>query len=260
MTQDKHGQIISDYNESCLTLTMSHTRRKNALTLEMYDELASALSQAADRSEVRTVVITGQGDAFTAGNDLKDFMTSPPTSTNTPVFRFLRELSTFPKPLIAAVNGVAVGIGTTMLLHCDFVYATEKARFHMPFIQLGLVPEAGASWLLPQKVGHRRAAELLMLGEPFDSIRAKELGIINDYTAEELLLETVYGVAHRLATLPPAALRQTKNLLKQTTQGQLEHVMTNEGEIFIDRLSSPETAEALQAFFEKRRPNFSSFS
>lgn len=239
---------------------MSRTHRKNALTISMYIELADALRTAKTDRTVRVVVITGDGDAFTSGNDLADFMKDPPQNLDTPVFDFLREISNFPKPIIAAVNGAAVGIGTTMLLHCDLVYAAEGVKLQLPFIRLGLVPEAGASWLIPHAIGHRLAAELLMLGEHFSSERGEVLGFVNKCLKPEELMSYVYERAETLAALPPEAMRQTKALLKDSDAEQLQRVMVSEGELFIKRLNSPETAEALQAFFQKRKPNFNAFS
>jgi enoyl-CoA hydratase/carnithine racemase len=252
--------ILTERQDAVLTLTINRPARKNALTLSMYEQLTDALRLAAENSKVRAVVITGAGDAFTAGNDLKDFMQSPPTSADTPVFHFIKEIFTFPKPLIAAVNGAAIGIGTTMLLHCDLAYASEDAIFQLSFIRLGLVPEAGVSYLLPRIVGHRRAAELLMLGEKFDAPTALEIGLINEYVSSGEALKRAQARAHELALLPPEAMRQTKQLLRQPLQSTLEEVMLQEGEVFMNRLTSPETAEAIQAFFMKRLPDFSRFS
>ena len=191
--------ILSELNEGILTLTFNRPNRKNALTLAMYTTLAEELSQAKEKSEVRAVVITGHGDAFTSGNDLKDFMQNPPQSLDTPVFAFLKEMLEFPKPILAAVNGAAIGIGTTMLLHCDFVYAHNEVVFQMPFIRLGLVPEAGSSYLLPLMAGHRKASELLLLGEKFDAQTAQEVGIINQVSSRDELMDKTYTVAKKLA-------------------------------------------------------------
>ena len=260
MSMIEQELILTHTQDAVLTLTMNRPSRKNALTLSMYEHLTEALQNAKEDAKIRAVVLTGAGDAFTAGNDLNDFMQSPPTSTDTPVFHFLKEILEFPKPLIAAINGAAIGIGTTMLLHCDLVYASENAIFQLPFIRLGLVPEAGASYLIPRLVGHRRAAELLMFGEKFDAKEALNLGLINEEVQHEQVLTRAQERACVLAQLPPEAMRQTKQLLRQPTQGLLQEVMLREGETFMQRLSSPETAEAIQAFFMKRPPDFSRFS
>ena len=252
--------ILTHIDNSVLTLTINRPARKNALTLSMYDQLTAGLRSALENTKIRAVVITGAGDAFTAGNDLKDFMQSPPTHTDTPVFHFLKEIVAFPKPIVAAVNGAAIGIGTTMLLHCDLAYASQNAVFQLSFIRLGLVPEAGVSYLLPQMVGHRRAAELLMLGEKFDATTAIEIGLINEQMSPGEVLERAQARAHELARLPPEAMRQTTHLLTQPLMSTLEEVMLREGEVFMDRLTSPETSEAIQAFFMKRPPDFSRFS
>lgn len=243
-----------------LTITLNRPARKNALTLAMYDQLTASLKRAIDDPEIRAVILRGAEGSFTSGNDLMDFMKSPPQSIDTPVFHFLKALLTFPKPLIAAVSGPAIGIGTTLLLHCDFVYADEHAIFQLPFIRLGLVPEAGASLLLPRLAGHRRAAELLMLGEKFSATEALEIGLINERVESDQLFERAHERAEALSKLPPEAMRQTKELLKAPLREELTGVMLREGEVFMNRLTSPETAEAIQAFFMKRPADFSRFS
>ena len=259
MSEPSKSLIITTENDHIITLTINRPERKNALTLAMYTEMSEVLNRCAERSEIKAVIITGAGGAFTSGNDLMDFMKVPPTNTDTPVFHFLKALLHFPKPIIAAVDGAAIGIGTTMLLHCDLIYATPKSKFQLPFIRLGLVPEAGASLLLPHMLGHRKAAELLMLGEMFMADTAQEVGIVNEVLEAEQLMEVVLKKAQTLASLPPAAMRQTKALLKRVHADQIEDCMQTEGEIFIKRLQSPETQEAFQAFFEKRKPDFSQF-
>ena len=252
--------ILSDLNEGILTLTFNRPERKNALTLAMYTALTEHLKHAKESSDVRVVIFTGSGDSFTSGNDLKDFMQNPPQDLDTPVFHFLRALVEFPKPIIASVNGLAIGIGTTLLLHCDFVYAHKDVIFQMPFIRLGLVPEAGSSYLLPRMAGHRKASELLMLGEKFNADFAQEVGIINRVCPADTLQDQAYETAKKLTQLPPQALRQTKALLKGGNAETLGMEMMKEGELFMKRLTSPETMEAIQAFFAKRAPDFSRFS
>ncbi len=242
-----------------LTLVFSRPERKNALTLDMYDTLAALLRGAASDREIRVVVLTGAGDVFTSGNDLSDFMKRPPTSTDTPVFRFLEAVARFPKPLLAAVNGAAIGVGTTVLLHCDLAYAAEGAVFQMPFTQLALVPEAGSSYLLPRTLGHRRAAELLLLGGKFDALTAQEAGLINHTLPADELMGFVAEQAATLAALPPAAVETSKRLMKAPFADTLDAVMRSEGAAFMERLASAEAAEAMGAFFEKRAPDFSKF-
>jgi enoyl-CoA hydratase/carnithine racemase len=260
MNRKNNPHILENRYESICEVRFNRVERKNALTLDMYDRLAEVLNEVDQDTQTKVLVFTGEGDAFTSGNDLMDFMKSPPTDIDTPVFRFLKALANFSKPLIAGVNGVAIGIGTTMLLHCDLVYASSNAIFQLPFIKLGLVPEAGASLLLPQMLGHRRAAELLMLGNKFTAIEAKDSGIINDHVPSDQLNTCVMEKAKALAALPPAAMRQTKALLKRVNRETLEQTMMIEGEVFMKGLGSPENREAFLAFFEKRSPDFTQFS
>jgi enoyl-CoA hydratase/carnithine racemase len=239
-----------------LEITLDRAPRKNALSLAMYDALAAALAEASADAAIRAVLIKGSGGVFTSGNDLQDFMRSPPSGSDSPVFRFLEALVAFEKPLVAAVEGHAIGIGTTMLLHCDLVYAADSARFALPFVNLALVPEASSSFLLPRLMGHARAAELLFLGEPFDATTAKELGIVNAvFPAGDVVSEARKRV-HALTEKPPEALRQTKRLLKAPLAAETRARMQAEGALFVERLASKEVAEAITAFFEKRRPVF----
>lgn len=243
-----------------LEIVLDRPRRKNALSVAMYAAIADALEDAGREPQVRAVLIRGEGGVFTSGNDLTDFLQSPPTGADSPVFRFLQDLLAFEKPLVAAVEGHAIGIGTTMLLHCDLVYAADTARFQLPFVNLALVPEAGASYLLPRMLGHARAAELLLFGDPFDAGTARDLGIVNAVFPPESLLGEVRSRLARLAEKPPAALREAKKLMKDPARDALSaHVMT-EAAAFMGRLSSPELPEAVAAFFEKRAPDFSRFS
>ncbi len=236
--------------------------KRNALTQSMYQALAQALTTTAQDDEVRVALLTGTPEAFTAGNDLGDFLAHPldpqlGAPEESPVVRFLHALLHFPKPLVAAVNGVAVGIGTTMLLHCDLVYAGESARFHLPFVDLGLVPEAGSSYLLPTTLGQRRAAELLLLAEPFGPAQAQELGLVNQVLPPAQVEPVARERAHALARKAPMALRLTKQLMRRAVMDALEEAMAVEIYHFAAQLQGPEAAEALQAFFEKRRPDFS---
>ena len=197
--------------DAIVCVAMSRPEKKNAITTAMYSDLAEAIGQAAFDDAVRVAVIHGDAGNFTAGNDLGDFLASPPEDDNAPVFRFLREISNFEKPLIAAVEGVAIGIGTSMLLHCDFVYAAADARFALPFVNLGVVPEAASSLLLPQIAGWQRTAELLMLGEPFSAGQAREAGLVNAVLDRSEVLPAAMKAARLLAAKPPQALRETKD-------------------------------------------------
>ena len=238
------------------TITFNRLDKKNALTEAMYSALAEAMQQAASDDAVRVLVIQGDASVFTAGNDIKDFLEHPPTSTDAPVFRFLRQLVSFPKPLIAAVAGPAVGVGTTMLFHCDLVYAGDNAAFAMPFVNLGLCPEAGSSLLAPQLVGHQRAAELLLLGEPFLAETARDLGLVNRITAPTEVNELAGAQARRLASKPMSSLLETKRLLKQGQQAALLERVAEEAAVFARMLGEPAAREAFTAFMEKRPPQF----
>lgn len=253
------SHILTETKEQILTITINRPEKKNALTRAMYAALAEAINRANDDSGVRVLLITGSGDSFTSGNDIMDFLQQPPTDETTPVSHFLQAIATAQKCLVAAVNGLAIGVGTTMLLHCDLVYAAASARLQLPFVNLGVVPEAGSSYLLPRLMGHQRAAELLMLGEPFSAMKGREVGIINEVVADEALFAQAWGVAQKLAAKPPAALRLTKALLRENGRFTRE-AMQREGAHFRDRLQSPEAIEAFTAFMERRPPDFSQFS
>ncbi len=252
--------IRSVQDGGVLMLVMDRPTRKNALTGAMYSDLAEALEQANGQPEVRAVLVTGAGEAFTAGNDLADFLAEPPKDTEAPVFRFLLALARFSKPLVAAVDGVAVGIGTTMLLHCDLVFASTRAKLSMPFCKLGLTPEGASSLLLPALVGPQRAAELLYYGDPIGAERAGVLGLVNQVVTPERLLEVALERCAELCRRPPAALRAAKKLLRGHHQAEIEATLLGEAKVFIERLSSPEAREAISAFMEKRQPDWSSFS
>lgn len=249
------SDILTSQADGILTVTFNRPEKKNALTSAMYATLADALEAADTDPAVRVILFTGNGGAFTSGNDLQDFLNNPPQGDNTPVFRFLRAISTASKPMIAAVSGAAVGVGTTMLLHCDLVYAGESAKLSLPFVNLALVPEAASSLLLPAMVGHHRAAELLMLGEAFTPQTAKDYGIVNAIYPDDRLLAEATAVAAKLAAKPPTAMRLTKQLLKRT-KGDVAGQMAAEGEHFRSQLKSAEAREAMTAFFEKRPPKF----
>lgn len=240
-------------------IEMARPEKKNALTADMYRAMADALAEAEADASMRAILISGAGGQFTAGNDLADFMATPPLDDTAPVFRFIDGFSRLKKPFVAAVEGVAVGVGTTMLLHCDLAYAGASARFALPFANLGLVPEAASSLLLPLLAGHARAAELLMLGEPFDAPTAQQFGLLNAVVADGQALEHALTRCRKLAAQPAASIRLTKQLLKRSRQQLITETMHAEAEVFRERLLSPEAKEAFSAFFEKRKPDFSRF-
>jgi enoyl-CoA hydratase/carnithine racemase len=237
-------------------LVFQRPEKKNALTVAMYAALAAELAAASAAPAVRAVVLTGAGNAFTAGNDIQDFIADPPVTDDSAVMRFLLALVAFPKPVIAAVPGVAVGVGTTMLLHCDRVVAVRSARFALPFVRLGLCPEGGSSMLLPEIVGWSRASELILWGESFDAETAHRLGLVNDLVADEELGSRLDAILTRIVELPPEAVAASKALLREPIRARLEAAMRSEASVFRDRLGSPEAAEAFRAFVEKRKPQF----
>jgi enoyl-CoA hydratase/carnithine racemase len=241
------------------TIEIARPEKKNALTAAMYQAMADAVLDAQLDSAVRALLITGQPGIFTSGNDLEDFMQRPPAGPDSPVVRFMKALAECDKPVVAAVTGGAVGIGTTMLLHCDLVYVADDARLAMPFVGLGLVPEYASSLLLPRLVGHVRAAERLLLGDPFNGVTAVELGIANAVLPAAEVLNHARRIAERFNTLPPGAVQDAKRLMKRAGKELVAQQMAAEGELFTQRLRSPEAREAFQAFFEKRKPDFSKF-
>jgi enoyl-CoA hydratase/carnithine racemase len=252
MTDLIHRQVA----DNVLTITFNRPEKKNAITAAMYAAAADALRAADQDPDLRAIVLTGAGEAFSAGNDLKDFLENPPASKDAPVFQFMRTLSTVGLPVIAAVNGVAVGIGTTLLLHCDLVYATPEARFQLPFVNLALVPEFASTLLLPRVLGRHAAAELILLAEPFSASRAHELGIVNEIVAKDSLAATVSSKTRILAAKAPAALRATKALLRKD-DGEVARRIDEEAVVFGGRLSTAEFKEVASAFLEKRAPDFS---
>lgn len=242
-----------------LKISINRPEKKNALTSEMYTALREALERLDDDDNLRVGFISGTVDCFTSGNDLADFLQNPPTNDESPVMRFLAQLPAQKKPLVAAVNGAAVGVGTTMLLHCDLVYAAPQAKFQMPFVNLGLCPEAGSSLLLPMVAGYQRAAELLMLGEMFTAEQALNYGIVNQVFAEDYQGQAL-AKARQLAERPPQSVRMTKALLKRAYLGTLKEVMAEEGAGFTRMLREPAAIEAMSAFMQKRKPDFSKLS
>jgi enoyl-CoA hydratase/carnithine racemase len=239
-----------------LSVTLARPERRNAITVAMYAALADAVEQGSSDESVRLILFRGEGEDFAAGNDLADFLEVRPGGEEIAVWRFLRALATCETPLMAVVHGNCVGIGTTMLLHCDFVVAEDGARFSMPFVDLGLVPEAASSLLLPRIAGRRRAARYLLLGEPFDVDEAVSCGLVSHRAAHGELDSTVSQIVDRLLAKPPEALRAAQLLLRHGSRDEVLDRMRLEGDVFAERLSSPEVKEAISAFFEKRKPNF----
>ena len=241
------------------TIEIARPEKKNALTMAMYTAMAEALTAANADAAVRAVLITGQPGCFTSGNDLEDFMQRPPQGEESPVARFMQALLACEKPVVAAVTGAAVGIGTTLLLHCDLVYVSDEARLAMPFVSLGLVPEFASSLIIPALMGHARATEKLMLGEPFSGSDAVDCGIANAVLPAAEVVNHARRMAERFNALPPSAVRETKRLMRAPLREPVQQVMAGEGELFRQRLRSPEAMEAFQAFFQKRKPDFSKF-
>lgn len=239
------------------TLTFNRLEKKNSISSAMYAAMADAVEQAAADSAVRVLLIQGDATIFSAGNDLGDFLNAPPAGENSPVFPFMRALSGFAKPVIAAVCGPAVGIGTTMLFHCDLVYAGDNAAFSMPFVNLGLCPEFASSVLAPQMFGYHRAAEALLLGEPFMAEAALEVGLVNRVVPPTECNDFAQKQARKLAAKPLSALIETKRLMKKGQQAQLVERMGEEGQSFGRMLREPAAREAFTAFMEKRKPDFS---
>lgn len=242
--------IEREIEGSILVLKLNRPEKQNALTREMYQDLANAINEAHGDFGVRAAVITTTSKHFTAGNDLFDFLNEPPIEPGSPVMNFLEAIHNFAKPLIAAVSGNAVGIGTTMLLHCDYVTAHPETRFSMPFVSLGLVPEAGSSLLFPRLVGHQIASQVFLSGEPFDSNLAKTFGLVAEISDSPL--EVAMTFAKKVAEQPPNAVIQTKALLKSELHEKVAAVMRAEGELFQMALQSDEAREAFMAFLAKR--------
>jgi enoyl-CoA hydratase/carnithine racemase len=253
-------QIQTSTDGRVLTITFNRPEKRNAFTLDMYTRMADEMVAAADDPGVRVIVFRGTDGVFSSGNDVNNFLERIEDSgRESPSVRFLSQLPAFPKPMIAAVEGPAVGIGTTMLLHCDLVYADDTAMFVLPFARLGICPEAASSLLLPRIAGFQRATELLMLGEPFDAERAKEAGIVNEVVPSDQLHQRVAERAAVVAGLPPSAVRATKSLIRHEPREHIAAAMMREFEQIAKQLEMPETTEAMTAFLEKREPNFDQF-
>jgi len=241
-----------------LSVTLARPERRNAITVAMYAALADAVETAAEDASIRVIMFCGEGQDFAAGNDLADFLdASNRDGDEIAVWRFLRALAACETPLVAAVHGNCVGIGTTMLLHCDLVVAEDGARFSLPFVDLGLVPEAASSLLLPRMAGRRLAARYLLLGEPFGVDEAQEIGLISHRVGAGQLSDALGRIVEVLLSKPPQSLRATQRLLRHGQREELVERMQLEGGVFAERLKSPEVKEAINAFFEKRKPDFS---
>ncbi len=253
--QDTTQELILIHEaDGVLELRFNRPEKKNAITGAMYDALTAALLDAAERPAVRVVLIAAEGETFTAGNDIKDFLTMTGGLSDTPASRFIHTIAAFNKPLVAAVNGPAIGIGTTLLLHCDLVYASPEASLSVPFVDLGLVPEAGSSLLLPLRVGFARAAELLLLGEAMDADAALAAGLVNAIISSDTLRGHAREKAQKLAAKPPSALAATRALMRGEL-GTLHAHMRQESVVFSKALKGAEAREAFTAFLERRKPN-----
>jgi enoyl-CoA hydratase/carnithine racemase len=247
-------EIITERSESVLRVQLNRPMKKNAMTSRMYATLADVFNDAAKDEYTRVVLWHGAGDSFSAGNDIEDFLNNPPGPGDSPQARLMNALVDFDKPLIAAVQGAAIGGGTTMLTHCDFVCAGESAKFQIPFINLAVVPEFGSSWSIPARIGHIRAAELILLGLPFDAERAAELGFVTQVVADQHLMTTATEVARKLAAKPLRALQAGKRLMKQPFRLQIKAAIEAENREFSALIRSEDAREALRAFLEKHRP------
>jgi enoyl-CoA hydratase/carnithine racemase len=250
------SDIVTERSGSILRVQLNRPAKKNAMTSAMYDTIADLLNAAAKDDDIRVVLWHGAGDSFCAGNDLEDFLKNPMGPDDSPQSRLIEALINFDRPIVAAVHGFAIGGGTTMLTHCDFVYAGESAKFQMPFINLALVPEFGTSYSIPARIGYLRAAELIQLGQPFDAHRAAELGLATRVVPDQTLLATATETAQKLAAKPASALQACKRLMRLPVRAQLQQAAKLENEEYAVRLRSADAKEAFTAFFEKRQPNF----
>jgi enoyl-CoA hydratase/carnithine racemase len=251
------SDILTHIDAGVMTITFNRLDKKNSITSTMYAAMADAVAQAAADPAVRVVLFQGHESIFSAGNDIGDFLNQPPSTQESPVFRFLRGIATFEKPLLAAVAGPAVGIGTTMLFHCDLVYAGDNAAFSMPFVNLGLCPEAASSLLALRMFGYHRAAEALLMGEPFFAEAAQEVGLVNRVVPPTEVNGYAQAQARKLAGKPLSSLIETKRLMKGGYQQEVLAKMDEEGQSFGRMLREPAAREAFGAFMEKRKPDFS---
>ena len=251
------SDIITERSGNILRIQLNRLAQKNAMTSAMYTTLADLLNDAAKDDQIRVVLWHGAGDSFTAGNDIQDFLKNPPSAGESPQARLMQALINFDKPIVVAVQGAAIGGGTTMLTHCDFVFAAESTIFQMPFVNLALVPEFGSSYSVPARIGYLRAAELILLGSRFNARRAAELGLATRVVPDQELLAIATKTANELAEKAPAALQACKRLMRTSTRELLEQAVKRENDEFAARVRSAESKEAFTAFVEKRKPNFS---
>lgn len=247
------AHIQTQEKDGILEISLNRPERKNAFTADMYAAFADTLDLASQDQAVKVLLVRGFGGNFSTGNDLKDFLERPPTGEKDPVFRFLRGLATFPKPIVAAVEGFAVGVGTTMLLHADLVYAAENARFQLPFTNLGLVPEAGSSYLLPLQVGYLKASELCLLGDAIDAQEALRLNLVNEVLSVEKLYDHAWQKARMIAQKPAFAVQKTKELLKEAHSSVMMSQMQKEERLFLNLLRSEEAIEFMKGFFARKK-------
>jgi enoyl-CoA hydratase/carnithine racemase len=250
-------EIITERSGSILRVELNRPAKRNAMTSGMYLALAEIFKDALKDDRTRVMLWHGAGSSFCAGNDVEDFLKNPPGPGESPQARLMNALIDFDKPLIAAVQGAAIGGGTTMLTHCDFVYAGESAKFQMPFVNLAVVPEFGSSCSIPASIGHIRAAELILLGLPFDAKRAADLGFVTQVVSDQNLLATATETARKLAAKPASALQASKRLMKRSFREQIKAAIKAENEEFSAQVRSQDAKEALTAFLERRAPDFS---
>lgn len=249
------GEIVTERSGAILSIQLNRPAKKNAMTGSMYTTVAQLLDSAARDEGIRVVVLHGAGDSFTAGNDLADFLNTPPGPGVSPQVRLIESLIAFDKPIVAVVQGAAIGGGTTMLGHCDFVYAGETTKFQLPFVNLALAPEFGSSYSLPRLVGHLRAAELILLGQPFNAAQAAELGLVTKVVPDAELMTTAYETAWKLAEKPVHALQACKRLMRAGVRAQLQEAVARESEAFAAGLASPEAKAVFAAFLAKSKPS-----
>jgi enoyl-CoA hydratase/carnithine racemase len=249
-------EIITERTDGILRIELNRPKRRNAMTSAMYVALAGIFDGAAKDEQTRVVIWHGAGDSFCAGNDIEDFLKNPPGPGESPQAQLMEALVNFDKPVVAAVHGAAIGGGTTMLTHCDFIYAGESTKFQMPFINLAVVPEFGSSCSVPARIGHIRAAELILLGGPFDARRAADLGLVTEVVSDKDVLAKATETAGRLAAKPAGAMQASKRLMKQPFREQIKAAMKAENREFSAQVRSEDAKEALTAFLEKRRPDF----
>ena len=249
-------EIITERTESILRIELNRPTKRNAMTSAMYVALAGIFDGAAKDGQTRVVIWHGAGDSFCAGNDIEDFLKNPPGPGESPQARLMEALLNFDKPVVAAVHGAAIGGGTTMLTHCDFIYAGESTKFQLPFINLAVVPEFGSSCSVPARIGHVRAAELILLGIPYDARRAAELGLVTQVVSDKDVLARATETAGRLAAKPAGAMQASKRLMKQPFREQIRAAMKAENQEFSAQVRSADAKEALTAFLEKRKPDF----